>query len=136
MPDKFEVRLLPGNRVRADLYGALDQSTAQELEKEMLKVCGQFPPKSLEVLISLVGTTNCALEARPVLAHMQKELAPRARRTAYVDERPLMRGMALWVMHLAADGNAKAVSTEAQAEQWLQGHDDRSQAARMRTVAA
>jgi len=127
VPSKFDVRLR-GSRIRVDLYGSLDESTARELEQELIKTSEPLPPRSFEVMISLMGATHCALEARPVLARMQKELAHRARRTAYIDERPFMRGMALWVMHLAGDGNAKAVSTQEQAESWLQGSADRVRA--------
>lgn len=135
MAARFEVKLLAG-RVRIDLYGILDGPTAQELEQEVRRVCDPLPPRSLEVLINLRGATTCALEARPVLAGMQKALASRARRIAYVDDRPYMRGMALWVMHLAGDGNAKAVPTEAQAEEWLQDGGGREASAGQHTAAA
>jgi len=135
VPSKFDVKLSE-DRVRIELYGSIDEPAAKELEAEVLKVVEPLAPRSFEVMISLAGAINCALNARPVMARIQQAFAQRARRTAYVDERPFMRGMALWVMHQVGDANAKAVSTLDQAEQWLRGSDHREEAARLRTVAA
>jgi len=132
---KFDVKLR-GERVQVELYGALDGPAARGVQAEVARMTQALTPGGFEVLFQLSGASRCSLDARIVLAELQKDLAGRARRTAYVDERPVMRGMALWVMHLAGDANAKAVATLAQAEQWLRGTGGRQALAPPQTVAA
>ncbi len=45
-------------------------------------------------------------------------------RTAYLAERPSVRGLALWVIHMCGDLKSAAVGSEQQAERWLGTTED------------
>lgn len=88
-----------------------------------------------QVLVDTSLVTLCPESARAHLVSVQKELAARGRRTAWLDARAAFRGMALWVMHLAQDPNGKAVSTLQQAEAWLGSSEAREAVASKALVA-
>jgi hypothetical protein len=109
--------------VRVELFGQLDEKAAKALDAEMGRI--DAPPEGKGVVFVTSGLSECVEAARLVLVELQKRLARRKARTAYVDERARFRGMALWVMHLAQDPNAKAVSSLDQAMRWLNAVDER-----------
>ena len=109
--------------LRIELFGQLDEKAAKALDAELGKL--ETPTDTRGVVFVTSGLSECVEAARLVLVELQKRLARRKARTAYVDERARFRGMALWVMHLAQDPNAKAVSSLDQAMRWLNGGDER-----------
>jgi hypothetical protein len=109
--------------LRIELFGNLDEKAAKALDAELGRL--ETPIDMRGVVFVTSGLSECVEAARLVLVEMQKRLARRKARTAYVDERARFRGMALWVMHLAQDPNAKAVSSLDQAMRWLSGGDER-----------
>ena len=119
-----------GEDIQVELTGNLDTGTAAELEKTMGELCKKLPPQSFHVTFVLLGLSECAQDARPILVRIQQTLAHSARRTAYLDDRPRFRGLALWVMHVAEDPTAKAVATPAQARAWLSQAEPRTGDAR------
>jgi hypothetical protein len=108
-----------------ELFGHLDEKGAHALDAEFDKHLSAAEP-GLGVIFVMMGLSDCAEAARPVLVKLQKRVAKTQRRTAYVDDRARFRGMALWVMHLAQDPNAKAVSSVVNAMKWIQGAADRN----------
>lgn len=125
MSANFNIRQVSPEEVRVELFGHLDARSAELLETDLAAAIGKLPAGSFGIHINTIGMTDCSMDARPVLVKLQKRLAAAARRTVYVDDRARFRGLALWVMHLAEDPNAKAVATIEQARQWLAGTSDR-----------
>lgn len=119
----FIVKPSEGRELRVDLFGVLDVPTAEALSRSLAEALSALTPPVL-LLINSTGINDCTMDAREVLVRMLKASAPLAR-TAWWDDRSRFRGMALWVMHLAADPNARAVATLEQARQWLGGDQDR-----------
>lgn len=122
--------------LRVELFGQLDQAGAAGLEQRLQAALAGVRPRSLTALVILEGLSDCAESARPVLVRVQRQLGQAARRTAWVDNRAHFRGMALWVMHLAEDQNAKAVATLALADRWLASSELREADAMRRTMGA
>jgi hypothetical protein len=110
-------------RIEIALLGAFDEPDALDLER---KLNGERGRSRLLVVFDLRRLESCTILARSVLARIQKEvLAPIARRTAYVADRPLFRGLALWITHVSEDENAKTVANDDQAQEWLAGNSPR-----------
>lgn len=131
----FSIKQPTPNEVRVELFGPLDDRGVASLERDLESATLALAPKSFSVVINSMGMTDCAMSARDVLVRIQSRLAKVAARTAWIDDRPRFRGLALWVMHLAEDGNAKALSTMEQVRAWLQSSVDRVQDAQMRAEA-
>lgn len=120
-----------GPELRVDLFGVLNAQVVRE-------VLGAVGPKLSGVsacVINTMGVNDCLEEARAELVKLQRLVADKVQRTAWVDDRARFRGVALWVMHLANDPNAKAVATADQAAKWLASSELREAAAERRTVA-
>jgi len=130
-----QIKQAAPNEVRVELFGPLDQKGAEALERELETATSKLPPRSFAVVLNLIGMTDCAMGAREALVRIQVRLRSTASRTAWLDDRPRFRGLALWVMHLAEDGNAKAVATQEQARQWLSSSTSRVLDAQQRAEA-
>lgn len=131
----FSIKQLTPTELRVELFGPLDERGAAGLEKELETALTKLQPKAFTVVINSMGMTDCAMNAREALVRIQTRLAKLAARTAWLDDRPRFRGLALWVMHLAEDGNAKALSTMEQVRAWLMSSVDRVQDAQLRAEA-
>ncbi len=107
------------NEVHVELAGSLDERLAADVEREVLRVVTPLPPGEFAVIFQTGKLSDCSMGARPVLVRLQQALSNRVRRTAYLDDRPRFRGLALWVVHVAEDRNAKAVATPEQLRLWL-----------------
>lgn len=107
------------NEVLIELAGSLDEQLAATVEQEVLRTVETLPTGQYSVIFQTGKLSDCSMGARPVLVRLQQALSNRARRTAYLDDRPRFRGLALWVVHVAEDRNAKAVATLEQLRQWL-----------------
>lgn len=121
-----------GPELKVDLFGVLSAQAVREvLSAVMPKLSGVSA-----CIINTMGVNDCLEEARAELVRLQQAVAARVRRTAWVDDRARFRGVALWVMHLAGDPNAKAVANADQAAKWLASNELREAAAERRTVGA
>lgn len=107
-----------------------------KLEAEVLRALEASAPASLLVTIDLCGLVDCHIFARTVLVRVQKAIAVKARRTAYLADRPRFRGLGQWIAHLAADGNARAVVSQQQLDEWLSGSVERIDEAEARFARA
>lgn len=123
--------LLTGNRLHVKLSGILDK---EAVAREAVGIQSALTPGVKQVLIETSAVTACPETARPDLVGLQKALCAGGRRTAWVDERAVFRGMALWVMHLASDPVGKAVATMSQAEAWLSSNEQRESVASKKVV--
>lgn len=108
--------------LRLECHGAFDANTVTEL---IGKVRGALltHPGVTQAIVVTSGITECAEAAKKELVNLQKALHPRIRRSAWIDERARFRGVALWVMHLAGDQNAKAVNSLEAARVWLESKE-------------
>ncbi|MEW6435046.1 MAG: hypothetical protein AB1730_26395 [Myxococcota bacterium] len=121
-----------GPELKVDLFGVL---TAQAVREVLSAITPKLSGVSA-CIINTMGVNDCLEEARAELVRLQQAVAARVRRTAWVDDRARFRGVALWVMHLAGDPNAKAVANADQAAKWLASNELREAAAERRTVGA
>ena len=121
-----------GARLHVKLSGVLDKET---VAREAAAVTKALTSEVKQVLIETSLVTACPESARPTLVDLQRSLCSGGRRTAWLDERAVFRGMALWVMHLASDPVGKAVATLPQAEAWLASSEQRESVAAKRAVA-
>ena len=102
----------------ATLSGALDGDQAEELSSgftagiEAIATAGG-------VLIDLRGLTICTLIARTILVEVEVGLASAGCRVAWLADRPLTRGLALWIVNLSGSPTAASVESPQAAEEWL-----------------
>lgn len=118
------------------LSGRLDVSGGEEFEQDFSSQLGAAERDPNTVLFDLSDLRHCTLQARTILLTIQEQLAAKGCRTAYLATRPRLRGLALWIVHLARDANARVVLNESQAEDWLEASSERVQDAIRRSDEA
>lgn len=106
-------------RVVITLRGDFEAAHAVALETTLRESLAAVPAGAIEVVVSIGDLTRCTVEAREVLLRTQRHLAGVARRTAYVANRPLFRGVGLWICHRAPDAHARTFPNLELAEVWL-----------------
>lgn len=108
--------------VRAD--GPIDASDVAALASRLL-------PNDMghgwELLVDLTELTGFDGEARRELQVLQRALAAQEVRTAFVADRPRLRGLALWLAHTTNDPLARPFHQRDQAEAWLASREGRVQ---------
>ena len=122
---QFNITEGENGRLLVELQGKFDEPDARAFENELKQTLEGKSQSSTEVLFDLRKMSQCTILARAVLVRVQGYLAEKARRTAYLDDRPRFRGLALWIVHVSEDGNAKAVSIPTAAERWFRSSADR-----------
>jgi hypothetical protein len=133
-PTPYEISLAARDRMVVRVRGTLEHDTALSLERALTEQTAGLTGQAC-VLFDLTAFEECVLSARSVLVRLQKLISSRVRRTAFVADRPKARGLALWVMHLADDSNAKAVPNMAMAEAWFAQSTGRVEDAQARMTA-
>lgn len=83
------------------------------------------PAAAPGLIVDLREAEDFDPDARLALVDVHKALAAKAGRVAYLARSSRLRGMSLWVMHMASDVSARAVGSMAQAESWLAGDKGR-----------
>jgi anti-anti-sigma regulatory factor len=114
-----------GGRLVVTLRGELDEPTAQRLAQALRDKTAAATPGAYDVVFDLNGLRRCSVEARGVLADLQRYLGGCTRRTAYVTNRPIFRGLALWVCHTAPDSNARTFPSLGHAKTWMNSQERR-----------
>ncbi len=99
--------------------------------KEML--AGEPGPET--ILFDLSGVERCDIAARQEMVAIQRFIATRGSRTAYLASRPRIRGITLWIVHVSQDGNARPIVTLDEAKDWLEQEIDRISLVEMRATA-
>ena len=107
------------------LRGELDEVQAQALAAELHQRLNGTAPGVFAIVFDLDQLRRCSVEGRAVLAELQRYLGGLIRRTAYITNRPLIRGVALWICHSAPDSNARAFANLDAAEVWLAASEAR-----------
>jgi hypothetical protein len=114
--------------ITVSLRGDFDDTQAQALATALRERLTGTAPGVFVVVFDLDELRRCSVEARSVLAELQRHLGGVARRTAYVTNRPLFRGVALWICHSAPDANARTFPVLAAAAAWLASSEARGDA--------
>jgi anti-anti-sigma regulatory factor len=113
-----------GDTLMIECFGLLDAAVVKAMTDEV-KIALEKQSASGVVVIT-TQVTDCPEAGKKELVSFQR-LVSRGRHTAWVDERARFRGIALWVMHLAEDGQGKAVSSTLLANQWIRSTEAREQ---------
>lgn len=116
--------------LRVDFVGAIDEPDVAALARDLQRMVKVLTPGGFNVLFNCVELPRYTLPARDALVAVQQSVAKVAKRTAYLADRPNIRGMALWVAHLSEDQNVKVVVTQAQAEEWWNATEGRVEQAK------
>lgn len=114
----------PG-QLHVEISGVLSSTLTQQLWADLLAWIARQPSARFDTLLDLRRVVDCSPDARAALVQVQKLLSTGARRTAYVANRPRLRGVALWVLHASEDAYGRAVATPEQASAWFQESRDR-----------
>lgn len=107
------------------LQGAFDEPCVQALRRAV-----EVQDQSRRyVLVDMRQLRHCSRGARRALVDVHRQWANRAQRVVYLASEGRMRGLSLWIVHMAGDEYAKAVGSDKQAEIWLTGSDGRQEQA-------
>ncbi len=109
---------LEASRLLVRLRGAFEADAVQHLSDELLRQLDAIGPGG-ELIIDMNELESCTTEARMRLILLQRGIAKRGVRTAFVADRPRFRGVALFVAHHSDDMYARAFLLRAQADAWL-----------------
>lgn len=77
------------------------------------------------LIIDMIETASLPLDARMRLMELQRGIAPRQVRTAFVADRPRFRGIGLFVAHVSEDPNARCFNRLDEAKAWLSSGEGR-----------
>lgn len=121
--------------VTIKLAGRLDEAASRRLERALVIQWPDLMPRAdrPRVLVDMRALDVCEAGARAALIRVQRFLCRRGARTAYVASQPRLRGLALYVAHMAADPGAKPAPTLASAQAWLDATAERLADAEQRT---
>jgi len=109
-------------QISVKLCGVVTADDISPVRGELTSLMGD--DRQCGVLFDLRGVERCAVPTRHVLLELQRQLAERQCRTAYVSNRPRIRGIILWVIHQADDECAKVLGTLEPAERWIQNEGE------------
>lgn len=117
MSSSFTFTRESATRLAITLVGALSGAVLVGLHDELVQ---RLESGEVEcILFDLRDVRACDLSGREALVAVQRYLAEKDRRTAYLARRPRIRGVTLWVVHVAEDGKAKPVVSLDDAEDWF-----------------
>lgn len=98
---------------------------------DVIALSGRLLPNDMgtgwELLVDLTEVSGFDADARRELQTLQRALAAQEVRTAFVADRPRVRGLALWLAHTSNDPLARPFHLRAQAEAWLASREGRVQ---------
>lgn len=123
-----------GDTVVVGMSGDWDEQTAVDFGTAITQFFDTVD-EPVDFVVDMGAMTDCRILARGRLADTHLRLKPRLRRSAYLSDRPRLRGVALWIIHVADDANAKAVRDRKLAEAWLEKSVGRLQSAKDRLLA-
>ncbi|MBK8262496.1 MAG: STAS domain-containing protein [Nannocystis sp.] len=126
---------IDAGRLNLALRGDFSADTARELERALRQQLSAAVPGSFEAIINLSDLARCDVDGRQGLLDIQRYLGRLARRTVYVAERPLFRGLGLWLCHNAPDSNARTFPSLEQARAWLASDERREDALAQRAAS-
>ena len=77
------------------------------------------PIMAPKAIVDLSAVDDVTANARDALVHVNRALMRKVGRHVYLARTSRLRGLSLWVLHMAADVAARTVGTEGQAHAWL-----------------
>jgi len=105
--------------VTLKFWGVLDEVDVALVERSVFSALGGLPQGDAVGLIDFNELSTVSVQARASLVELQVALGKQLRRTAYVSDRPVFRGVALWIMQRAPDAQARVFHCRDKAEAWL-----------------
>ncbi len=105
--------------VRVLLTGEIDGAVVDGLTAAIARwtPASDRPP----TIVDLSGVTAVGAGARDALVQFSRALVPKVGRHAYLATTPQLRGLVLWVLHVARDVEGRTVGNDGQAQKWLAG---------------
>ena len=128
---RFDRPDAPPPVVRVELLESLGDDHERALLAELVVATGG---QATTVLVGLSALSRYDPRLRPFLLALQGQITKEGGRAVYVADRPRLRGVALWVIHMSEDSQAKIVPNMAAALEWLRVTDERVQSAEERTL--
>ena len=113
----------PHSFTRLELGSHLDHERLEALTKAVEEWPAGAPPPAL--LIDLTRLDKVDFSLRPRLVDVHIALKAKAGRSVYLAFKPVLRGLALWILHLAGDQKGSVAGTERQARAWLASTEGR-----------
>ncbi len=108
------------DRVHLVLHGNLEGESLPCVADALDALLSEIAEGS-RVLIDLGNVESCDPAACRTLARIQRRLRDRGCRTAWLAQRPRLRGLALWIVYAANDPHATPVGDADLADAWLEG---------------
>lgn len=127
---------LVGYRLHVSLFERVRLEHVERLDARLRVMFGDDDVEIDEIIVFLDGIEGLSPKARYHLADVQRWISTCRVRTVYVSNRPLYRGVALWVAHQSDDFNARSFPTLVSAEHWFQTRDERPQVLRTRALTS
>lgn len=112
-----------GAFTRLELGSRLDMGQIEALKKAIDEWPAGRPPPALLIDLRDLETVDSGL--RPRLVDIHQALKVKAGRSVYLAVKPVLRGLALWILHLAGDQQGSVAGTERQARAWLESDEGR-----------
>ena len=106
----FRVQRSTQTQLTLQLGGEIDEETVLGCERETRSRVSLVEPNSLHVVWDLRDVVSYSFEARIVLVRLQRFLASKALRTAYIAGEPVARSLALWAAHMAGHAAQAPIS--------------------------
>lgn len=131
----YEIEHVTGDRAGIVLSGVLEGASLSGLGESVRNLLGGLPAGS-GIVIDLTAVARCDPAACRTLARIQRRLKAHCCRTAWLAERPRLRGVAWWVVHAAQDPMAMPVTDRCFAERWLETGEQRLDQLEARTHGA
>lgn len=117
--------------LRVELQGSLSAAHHDEILEAVTAIIRDAPTT---VVLGLSSLSTYDPGLRAFLLQLQQTIRAHQGRAVYVADRPRLRGLALWVVHMSEDPQAKIVSNMAAALEWLRITDERIDSAASRTL--
>lgn len=134
MKAPFQLSEPRADRVCVELCQALNRAIMEGVLADLrARYDGIYTPRHL--IMDMRGVDDYDEDVRAPLLALQRFWVRVGRRTVYIADSARLRGLGLWVLHVANDENGRVVMNNTQTEEWLQSGAGRVQDARRRTQA-
>lgn len=112
------------DRVHVALRGTLEGASLPDLGAAVDAQLDAVPTGT-RVVVDLTEVSRCDRAACRALARIQRRFKAHQCRTAWLADRPRLRGAAWWIVHAAKDPQAMPVTSQRFADEWLTGDEER-----------
>jgi hypothetical protein len=119
----YELQRVARDRLSVVLRGELLEAAVVRLHHDLAGLLDGLPSDS-GIIFDLMGVVRCEPAACRKLATLQRRLGAHGCRTAWLVDRPRLRGVAWWIVSAARDPHAIPVLDEPAAQAWLTADDE------------